>query len=464
MSVPDWVHDAIFYQIFPDRFANGSPENDPPNVVAWNAQPTIYNFFGGDLPGVIQKFDYLLDLGVNTLYFTPIFQSPSNHRYNITDYYKIDPKLGTLEDFQELLKVAHSHNVRVILDGVFNHCSRGFFAFNDVLENGENSPYRDWFHILHYPVDAYSPGDAHDYIAWWRFKSLPKFNTENLAVRKFLLGVARYWIEQGVDGWRLDVPNEIDDDTFWQEFRSVVKTANPEAYLVGEIWEIAPRWMQHFDGLMNYPLRTLLLEYLQNKINAQQFGNHIGELMQAYPRENVYAMYNSLGSHDTERIFSLLGQNVQMVKLAFLFLFGYPGAPAVYYGDEVGVEGLKDPGCRRAFPWDEAQWKDELRSFVQKLIGLRKQLPALREGQIRTIFASDSQNAYAYVRSLGDQHLIVAMNPNKAERTLPLPVADLGWEDDETNLHNLLGNQKYCVQDGFLNVRLAPRSGAWITK
>ncbi len=462
MSVPDWVHNAIFYQIFPDRFANGNPENDPPNVVKWNAHPTIFNFYGGDLQGVIQKIDYLQDLGVNTLYSTPIFQSPSNHRYNTTDYYKIDHKLGSMEDFRRLLDTVHRHDMRLILDGVFNHCSRGFFAFNDVLENGEQSPYRDWFHILHYPVDAYSPGDAKDYIAWWRFKSLPKFNTDNPQVRKYLLDVARYWIEQGIDGWRLDVPNEIDDDVFWQEFRHVVKTANPEAYLVGEIWEIVPRWVQHFDGLMNYPLRTLTLEFLQNKINALQFGNHIGELLQAYPKENIFAMYNSLGSHDTERIFSLMGQNVQKVKLAFLFLFGYPGAPAVYYGDEVGVEGLKDPGCRRTFPWDQAQWKDELRPFIQKLIDLRKQIPALREGELRTIFASESQNAYACVRSLGDQNVIVAMNPNKAERTLPLPVADLGWTDS-LEARNLLGVQTYCVENGFLNVRLTPRSGAWIT-
>ncbi len=463
MSVPDWVRDAIFYQIFPDRFANGNLDNDPSNVAHWNAEPTTFNFFGGDLQGVIQKFDYLLDLGVNALYFTPIFQSSSNHRYNTTDYYKIDPKLGTLQDFQQLLQLAHGHNVRVMLDGVFNHCGRGFFAFNDILENGENSPYRDWFHILHYPVDAYSTGDARDYIGWWRFKSLPKFNTDNPEVRKYLLGVARYWIEQGIDGWRLDVPNEIDDDAFWQEFRETVKAVNPEVYLLGEIWEIAPRWVRYFDGLMNYPLRALVLELLQNKINAEQFGNHIDELSRVYPRENEFAMYNPLGSHDTERIYTLMGQNVQKVKLAFLILFGYPGAPSVYYGDEVGVEGLKDPASRRTFPWDESQWKDELRPFVQKLIELRKRMPVLREGAMRVIFASDSQNAFACVRSLGDEHLIVAMNPNRAERTLPLPVADLGWVDG-TVTRNLLGSQTYCVQDGFLTVRLGPRAGAWIAK
>lgn len=461
MSVPEWVRDAIFYQIFPDRFANGDLTNDPPNVSPWGSQPTIYNFLGGDLQGVIQKFDYLVDLGVNAIYFNPIFQSPSNHRYNAVDYYKIDPKLGTLQDFHALLETAHRHDVRVILDGVFNHAGRGFFAFNDVLENGEHSPYKDWFHILHYPVDAYTAGEASDYIAWWRLKSLPKFNTANPEVRRYLLGVARYWIEQGADGWRLDVPNEIDDDSFWEEFRQVVRAANPKAYLLGEIWEVIPRWVRHFDGLMNYPLRTLLLEYLQGKIAAHQFGSHIEQLLRAYPEENTYAMYNTLGSHDTERIFTRLGQNAQKVKLAFLFLLAYPGAPGIYYGDEVGLEGLKDPDCRRAFPWDASQWKNELRPFVQQLIKLRKQLPALRQGKIRTLFSSESQNTYAFVRSLSAEHVIMAMNPNRSERTLPLPVAELGWADGSV-ARNLLGKQTYPVAEGYIDLRLPARAGVWI--
>ena len=221
MSVPSWVQDAIFYQIFPDRFANGDTENDPPNLVRWGSPPTSWGFQGGDLKGIQQKFDYLLDLGINAIYLNPIFQSTSTHRYNTTDYFKIDSKLGTLDDFHSLVEHAHRNQVRVILDGVFNHCGRGFFAFNDILENQEYSPYRDWFHIKHFPVDAYSYGEATDYLGWWGMKSLPKFNTTNRWVRKYLLDVARYWIEHGADGWRLDVPNEINDDTFWSEFRDL---------------------------------------------------------------------------------------------------------------------------------------------------------------------------------------------------------------------------------------------------
>ena len=202
----------------------------------------------------------------------PVFAATSNHRYNTGDYYQIDPKLGTLADFRALIDAAHRNNIRIILDGVFNHCGRGFFAFVDVLENEANSAYKDWFSINHFPLDAYGNGDPPNYAAWWNHRSLPKLNTGNPAVRKYIFDVARYWIEQGADGWRLDVPNEIDDDAFWEEFRHVVKSANRDAYLVGEIWKVNPRWANdtHFDGLMNYPVRDALIPLLQGQENISQ--------------------------------------------------------------------------------------------------------------------------------------------------------------------------------------------------
>ncbi|MEN6410383.1 MAG: glycoside hydrolase family 13 protein, partial [Anaerolineaceae bacterium] len=297
MTVPYWVQDAVFYQIFPDRFADGDPRNNPPNVRPWDAPPSITGFHGGDLRGIIGHLDYLLDLGINAIYLNPIFQSASTHRYNTSDYYRIDPKLGDERDFNTLLDAAHHIGIRVVLDGVFNHCGRGFFAFNDLLENQEHSPYKDWFTVYNYPIDAYSQGDARDFAAWWKFKSLPKFNTANPAVRRYLLGVARYWIDRGIDGWRLDVPNEIDDDAFWAEFRETVRADNPDAYLLGEIWDINPRWANdtHFDGLMNYPLRTSLLGYINGKVTAPQFADAVDHLLEAYPRENTHAMYLTLG-------------------------------------------------------------------------------------------------------------------------------------------------------------------------
>jgi cyclomaltodextrinase len=464
MSVPAWVKDAIFYQIFPDRFANGDASNDPTNVQPWNAPPTIWGFHGGDLQGIIQKFDYLLDLGITAIYLNPIFQATSNHRYNTSDYFSIDPKLGTLNDFRSLIEIAHRNHVRVILDGVFNHCGRGFFAFNDILENQEHSPYSEWFHIHSIPIDAYSPGKAKDYLGWWGYKSLPKFNTDNPAVRKYLLGVARYWIEQGIDGWRLDVPNEINDDTFWGEFRHTVKSINPEAYLVGEIWTSDNRWVgeNHFDGLMNYPLRDHLIRFLQNDgLSAEEFVGGVESLLHVYPRENAYAMYVPLGTHDTERLMTLLQGNINLVKLAFQFQFAFPGAPAIYYGDEIGMEGEKDPASRAAFPWDRERWNAELHGWVKDLISVRKRNEALRRGDYKRVFVDTENRCFVFARTFGEQVTLAALNASADRQTLHFQVGHLGFHDGQT-LHNLIGEGEYHVQGDQLTLNLPASEGVWI--
>ncbi|OQY30672.1 MAG: hypothetical protein B6I38_07035 [Anaerolineaceae bacterium 4572_5.1] len=460
MTVPYWVQDAVFYQIFPDRFANGDPSNDPPNVEAWGSKPTIWNFQGGDLRGIIQKMDYLLDLGVTALYLNPIFLSPSNHRYNTSDYYAIDPKLGTRADFDALLDAAHRNGMRVVIDGVFNHCSRGFFAFADLLENGRHSPYKDWFHVNGFPLNAYTPGDAENFEAWWKFKSLPKFNTDNPQVREYIFGVARYWAEQGIDGWRLDVPNEINDDAFWAEFRRIVKSVNPDLYILGEIWEVDPRWVddKHFDGLMHYPVREALLGAFNGKINAEKFGDKVEALFDAYPAENINAMYVPLGSHDTERLHFKLNGNLDKAKLAFLFQFAYPGAPAIYYGDEIGLDGDKDPDCRRAFPWDSSKWQGDLRPWVRQLIALRKRIPALRRGEYIRLLANEE--IYAFARRLGEEKILVAINLSGAEQTLRIPVTDL-WTDGR-EARSLLNHQKFGVADGHIELTLSAWKGIWI--
>lgn len=464
MTVPYWIQDAVFYQIFPDRFANGDSRNDPPNAMPWGVLPTLWGFHGGDLRGIIQKIDYLLDLGVNTLYLNPIFLSPSPHRYNTIDYYSIDPRLGDLRDFRALLDIAHANNMRVILDGVFNHCSRGFFAFVDVLENQEHSAYRDWYYIHRFPLDAYDSGKAQNYEAWWGFKSLPKFNIGNPAVRRYLLQVARYWIEQGVDGWRLDVPNEINDDAFWAEFRQTVKSTNPDAYLVGEIWTADPRWVgeEHFDGLMNYPIRDALLDFIKGGLlTASGFANQVEGLLTLYPQQHAYAMYGTLGSHDTERILTAFDRDTKKVKLAFAFLFGYPGAPAIYYGDEVGLAGGKDPDSRRTFPWDKGTWDSDLYSWVKNLIALRKRYAAMRRGLYHRVLVDDRRRCYAFARTLGDEKIIVAINASPVQHHLRLPVADLGWIDGRI-LRNLLDREEFLVSGDSLSVTLPPWGTAWI--
>lgn len=284
---PEWVKDAIFYQIFPDRFAKSKrvPEKGL-NLETWDSPPTIFGFKGGDLLGVAERLDYLRDLGITALYFNPVFASAANHRYHTYDYYNVDPLLGGNDALRELLEAAHARGIRVVLDGVFNHASRGFWQFHHTLENGAGSPYVDWFHFN--PGRLY--GKKHfgaypnrweqfllrkrrdscaviGYKCWWDLPALPKFNTQTPAVREFIFEVAEHWIKFGIDGWRLDVPAEIDDDSFWQEFRRRVKAINPEAYIVGEIWEESQRWLQgdQFDAVMNYLVTIASLGFFTGK-------------------------------------------------------------------------------------------------------------------------------------------------------------------------------------------------------
>lgn len=460
MTVPDWVADAIFYQIFPDRFANGDPDNDPVNVKPWGSPPTAHGFMGGDLQGIIQKLDYLSDLGINAIYLNPIFLSSSTHRYNTTDYYRIDPRLGTKEDFDALVKTAHQKNIRVILDGVFNHCGRGFFAFSDVLENQENSPYKDWFYIQKFPIDAYSPGDARDYLGWWKHKSLPKLKVSNPEVRSFLLDVSKYWIREGADGWRLDVPNEIDDDEFWAEFREGIRGTNGDAYLLGEIWEPSPRWVgdTHFDGLMNYPLRTALIDLIEGKIHPPQFMERVDNLLNLYPLENLYAMYSLLGSHDTERILTLFQGNLEKCKLAYLFIYAFPGCPAIYYGDEVGIEGGKDPDSRRAFPWDESQWNSGLREYIKNLIKLRTQSDVLRRGEFRFLSFESERNFIGFTRSKGDEKILVLLNPTNSAISINILKDKIALPEGYI-LRDMLGSGDFQVIQNSLTFSLPAYSG-----
>ncbi len=460
MSVPGWVQDSIFYQIFPDRFANGQNGNNPKSVLPWNAKPTILGFHGGDIKGIIDHVYYLLDLGVNAIYLNPIFLSPSNHRYNAIDYFQIDPKLGSKVDFFTLLDVAHRNEMKVILDGVFNHCGRGFFAFNDVLENQADSPYLDWFHIKKFPVDAYSPGDATTYEGWWKYKSLPKFNTSNPDVENYILKVARYWIEQGIDGWRLDVPNEINDDAFWLRFRNVVRSANPDAYLVGEIWDGDSRWVgdSHFDGLMNYPVRDLIIDMLNGGIKIDQFRSDLQKWQTKYNEDNTRAMYNLLGSHDVERFLTKIGADIAKAKLGYLLLFTLSGVPAIYYGDEIGLLGGRDPDCRRTFNWDESQWMTPLRDWIKKLIRYRKDKVALRRGKFKLLNTEPCNNCVAFARVIENECGLTVINfeNSPSEVTVDLGATPLATHK---SLRNVLSTEEYIVSDQKITLKLSAISG-----
>ncbi|BBN95573.1 alpha amylase catalytic subunit [Deinococcus grandis] len=432
---PQWVTDAVFYQIFPDRFARSGRVRGL-NLQEWGDTPHFNRYMGGDLWGVAAKLDYIQSLGVNAIYFCPVFQSASNHRYHTHDYYQVDPMLGGNEALRHLIDEAHARGMRVVLDGVFNHASRGFFQFNDLLEQGEASAYRDWFHVDGWPLHPYDDARPANYAAWWGNRALPKFNTDNRAVRAFLWDVAEHWIRFGVDGWRLDVPNEIDDDSFWQEFRRRVKAINPDAYIVGEIWGDAHRWLQgdQFDAVMNYHFTRPCLAFfgahtLDHPMNersgtgrvdamdAAAFVQRMTEVTRMYHPDVVRVQLNLLDSHDTARFLTAVGGDHSAFRLATVFQMTYVGTPCIYYGDEVGLPGGPDPDCRRAFPWDEGAWNQETLALTRKLTAARHATPALQRGDFHVTHAQGEQLVYARRHASGAA--FVGLNAGREDAHLP---------------------------------------------
>lgn len=413
MFAPAWTKDAIFYQIFPDRFCRSARYKAVGKFVEWGSRPTRENMFGGNLAGIEDHLDYIAGLGVNALYLCPIFKSNSNHRYHTVDYFEIDPVLGTLEDFDRLVKKAHKLGLRVILDGVFNHCSRGFFQFNSLMELGENSPYVDWFHVKGWPLNAYT--DKPNYECWWNYPALPKFNTDCPDVREYLFSVGEYWMKRGIDGWRLDVPNEINDDSFWQEFRRRVKAINKDAYIVGEIWDEPLRWLKgdQFDGVMNYLFRKATMQFLfdEKPISIKEFGERMSR---AFPENRGDVPMNLLGSHDTTRLMSQPCASLERIKLAYAMMFFLPGAPCIYYGEELSMKGGKDPDNRRSMPWDrfEKLSKEPLYGFLKQMIELRKKNPVLRDGKLEIRYAD---NGLAIERTLGKKSMTLVVLQDGAE-------------------------------------------------
>ncbi len=472
IDTPAWVRDAVFYQIFPDRFAASARVVKPGPLEPWSAPPTRDGFKGGDLRGITEHLDDLQELGITALYLTPVFQSASNHRYHAYDYLAVDPLLGGTDALRELLDACHARDMRVVLDGVFNHAGRGCWPFHHVLENGAASPYRDWFMFDQTALDAGRPVRAYPtaderraleaggsveehmagavslrqlgYRAWWDHPALPKWNIANPHAREYLLGVAEHWTRFGIDGWRLDVPEEIDDPDFWREFRRRVRAINPDAYLVGEIWHEAPAWLQgdRFDALMNYPLLEAVLGFAAGRhldratiaqqaelsrtvapLDAAGFAERLRRTLTAYDPAVVAAQLNLLDSHDTPRFVSMAGGDRAALRLAMLLQMTLPGAPCIYYGDEIGMEGRADPDCRRAFSWNRSSWDADLRGFVRRVIALRRAHPALRaEGSFRTVAARGM--THVHLRGGGGELFVVAINAGEAADRIELALPE----------------------------------------
>ncbi len=411
-DTPEWVKDSVFYQIFPERFCNGDPEISPKNTEAWGKKPSSRTFFGGDLRGIIRKLDYLVDLGINALYLTPVFEAASNHKYDTTDYFKIDPCFGDIETFKELVKECHNRGIRVMLDAVFNHCGFFFKPFQDVLRKGKESQYFDWFHIH----GEYAAIEPLNYDAFAFVPNMPKLNTQNPEVREYLLKAARYWIEEAdIDGWRLDVSDEVDHE-FWRAFRKTVKAAKKDAYILGELWLNSLPWLMgdQFDAVMNYPFtRNCLHYFVYQRISTKQLRESITKLQMDHMQQVNEVMFNLLDSHDTPRFLTLAEGDKSKLKLAAAFQFTFSGAPCIYYGTEIGMEGAGDPDCRRTMQWDEQSWDKELRSYYKKLISLRKKHNALRRGSLQWIDCKD--DVLAYIRETPEEKIFVFINNNDTD-------------------------------------------------
>ena len=535
VRVPRWARDVVWYQIFPERFRNGDPGNDPtpaevgipaernwqisPWTSQWYAQTSwelkhssrFYDNvfdrrYGGDLQGVIDKLDYLQDLGVTALYFNPVFEAFSLHKYDASSYHHIDNNFGPDRDgdlhlteretdapeswswtaadttFLALIREAHARNIRIVIDGVFNHSGTRFWAFEDIVKNQQRSPYHAWFDVRSWD-DPATPQNEFDFKGWWDHKSLPEFYEDSTVfvppVHQYFWNITRRWMDpngdgdpsDGIDGWRLDVANEV-SSVFWRDWRSLVKSINPEAIIIGEIWDNASQWLggDQFDGVMNYRFAYAAVDFfIDRDTDAGEFDRQLAAVRKDYAPEINEILQNLFDSHDTDRLVSMianpgrrydnqngpqsnpsystrkpLDEHRQIQRLMALFQMTYVGAPMVYYGTESGMWGADDPDDRKPMLWDDLTYEPELVSatgerhvtdqvvfdrdlhgWYRSVIGMRNSLEPLRRGSFRTLRAEG--DVYAFLRTSGDARVAVVLNRGEAT-DVNLPLHGM-WKD-----------------------------------
>ncbi len=428
--VPDWVQDAVVYNIFPDSFASARRYlSAKPAELDYKGQ-TVRGRLGGTLRGIAQNVDYLKDLGVNCVYLNPIFAAGEYHKYDLLDYFHVDPVFGGDEAFRELVDTLHKNGIRIIIDGVFNHCGWYFFAFDDVVRNQERSQYCDWFYHLKFPVRRpESPEMEPPYACFAYERMMPKLNTANPAVRDYFCRVGRFWMEEyGIDGWRLDVASEVDDG-FWRAFRKTVKEADPEALLIGEVWETANHWLQGdlFDSTMNYDFRKHCnLFFAEQSIDAADFAGRITHMLLRYKKQITPAQLNLLDSHDVSRFLSMCDGNTEKYKLAILLMMTFVGMPTIFYGDELGIQGVLENEYRQPMPWSNGDGR--LYAFFKRAIAMRRALSPLRRGNFRMISAEPGTGLIVYERSDDSGKVTVAINSGQGSARLPVPIGEPYWQ------------------------------------
>ncbi|MFH2051308.1 MAG: alpha-amylase family glycosyl hydrolase [bacterium] len=479
---PEWAKDGIIYQIFPERFANGDEGNDPDFSEPWyegvhtlpasgktngeyfhlvedwydvgglvrspyrtDGKPDYYSFYGGDIAGIRQKLDYLNDLGVTVIYFNPLNQGMSNHKYDPVDYLKIDPHFASEDEFKAFVQDCHARGIRIVVDVAFNHTGNWHFAFRDAVEKGPDSPYYKWYEFKRWPLPAGRdiPNASDYYDCWWGFGLHPNLNFDltrsnanenniddvedadpNWPVVEYVLSVADKWLgEYDIDGFRLDVPNEV-PHWFWALWNERCKSIKPDCWLVGELWGNAGRWIgpRGFDSTMNYKFfRDPVMDYCgKGVIDAATFDQRLSPGRFQYPPQSVAVMMNLIDSHDTIRFLTSAG-DVRRLMLGAMFSMTYVGMPHIWYGDEVGMTGGKDPDCRRPFDWryEGNPRAVALRDYYGKITRLRRDTPVLARGSFTTL--ATVGKGYAYARALDGKLAVVLLNAGDAPVTLDLP-------------------------------------------
>lgn len=515
-KTPDWFKHSVMYQIFPDRFyREGNAIVKKKGAVYhadWTDDPcyykdpdtkeiVAYDFFGGNLKGIEKKLDYLKTLGITVLYLNPVFKSESNHRYDTGDYHKIDPILGTNEDFHHLVHAAREKGMRIILDGVFSHTGSNSRYFNRYGQydtvgafQSKESPYYNWYDFRNFP---------YEYECWWNFDTLPNVKETTPSYMDFIIhdkdSVLHHWLREGIGGWRLDVIDEL-PATFSQAFFKELKAANSDAVMLGEVWEDCSNKVAYgqqrqylcgdeMDSAMNYPLRAILFDYLLGRNDGSLTMRRFESLRENYPAQNFYAMMNLIGSHDVERALSVLGEAVcyegmpavdqsrsrlsdeqyavglKRLYMATLFQMTYPGVPSVYYGDEMAMQGFKDPYNRRPFPWQDKVHEDVHHTFAQ-MICTRNAHMALQTGALLPLTAEGDIIAYARVIEGGhdmfgedakDEVFVALFNRSTREKhAVTVDVSDFA---DGTFCEVFHKENTYETATGKLSVKMPPLTG-----
>ena len=463
-TIPDWVYGGVMYQIFPERFRNGNDEITPENAIPWESTPTRLDFHGGDLHGVTEKIDYIKDLGVNIIYLNPIFLSSSTHKYDAWDHFKVDDTFGGDEALKDLINEAHSRNMKVVLDCSLNHVHPRHFAFQDIVEKGEESEYKDWFTVFDYPVrflhrphlyaNTYKvgwDGNSEEYKtylektfketkvpvevvdddgpiieptfkAWWGVPDMPKVNFKSEGARQWALDVTEHWIKNfDIDGWRMDVAKEL-DFSFWKDFRDVAYSAKKDILLISEIFGDTSQWLQgeRFDGTMNYSFRETMTDYFATKrIDNKEFANSLANLYSMYSFEALSSCQNLLSSHDVKRFLNRCGANTDGMFGAVFLQATFPGIAGIYYGDEIGLGGADDPQNREPFPWEsEDKWNKDLLKFTSELMSIKTSQPILRYGNFEMVTCDD--NYVIFRRVLNDESLLCIVNRDLKNKDIEL--------------------------------------------